>query len=47
LIEHFYEILPFALTNAQERVINDILNDLASSQPMNRLVQGDVGAAKP
>jgi ATP-dependent DNA helicase RecG len=46
LIEHFYEILPFALTNAQERVINDILNDLASSQPMNRLVQGDVGAGK-
>jgi ATP-dependent DNA helicase RecG len=46
LIEHFYEILPFALTNAQERVINDILNDLASAEPMNRLVQGDVGAGK-
>ena len=46
LIEHFYEILPFAMTNAQERVINDILNDLASPQPMNRLVQGDVGAGK-
>ncbi|MEO6861778.1 MAG: DEAD/DEAH box helicase, partial [Microcoleus sp.] len=46
LIEHFYEILPFAMTNAQKRVINDILNDLASPQPMNRLVQGDVGAGK-
>jgi ATP-dependent DNA helicase RecG len=46
LIEHFYEILPFALTNAQQRVINDILNDLASAEPMNRLVQGDVGAGK-
>ncbi|NJR23835.1 MAG: ATP-dependent DNA helicase RecG [Richelia sp. CSU_2_1] len=46
LIEHFYEILPFALTNAQQRVINDILNDLASTEPMNRLVQGDVGAGK-
>ncbi len=46
LIEHFYEILPFALTNAQQRVINDILNDLASPSPMNRLVQGDVGAGK-
>ena len=46
LIEHFYEILPFALTGAQQRVINDILNDLASAQPMNRLVQGDVGAGK-
>ncbi len=46
LIQHFYEILPFALTNAQQRVINDILNDLASPSPMNRLVQGDVGAGK-
>lgn len=46
LIEHFYQILPFALTNAQQRVINDILNDLASPSPMNRLVQGDVGAGK-
>lgn len=46
LIKHFYQILPFALTNAQQRVINDILNDLASPSPMNRLVQGDVGAGK-
>ena len=46
LIEHFYEILPFALTNAQERVINDILNDLTWAEPMTRLVLGDDGAGK-
>jgi ATP-dependent DNA helicase RecG len=46
LIEKFYEILPFKLTNAQSRVINDILNDLQKSTPMNRLVQGDVGSGK-
>lgn len=46
LIEQFYKILPFQLTNAQKRVINDILNDLTSPAPMNRLVQGDVGAGK-
>jgi ATP-dependent DNA helicase RecG len=46
LIEKFSEILPFQLTGAQQRVINDILNDLQQSTPMNRLVQGDVGSGK-
>lgn len=46
LVENFYEILPFELTNAQQRVINDILTDLQKSTPMNRLVQGDVGSGK-
>ncbi|MBI1241477.1 ATP-dependent DNA helicase RecG [Umezakia ovalisporum] len=46
LIEKFSEILPFQLTNAQQRVVNDILNDLAKSTPMNRLIQGDVGSGK-
>jgi len=46
LIEKFYEILPFQLTGAQQRVINDILNDLQKPAPMNRLVQGDVGSGK-
>ncbi|GAB4196427.1 MAG: ATP-dependent DNA helicase RecG [Coleofasciculaceae cyanobacterium] len=46
LIDRFYQVLPFKLTNAQQRVINDILNDLQSSNPMNRLVQGDVGSGK-
>ncbi|GBF81949.1 ATP-dependent DNA helicase RecG [Aphanothece sacrum] len=46
LIENFNELLPFALTNAQKRVINEILEDLTLETPMNRLVQGDVGAGK-
>ncbi len=46
LIDQFNQLLPFELTNAQKRVINDILNDLQSSTPMNRLVQGDVGSGK-
>jgi len=46
LIDEFYQLLPFKLTGAQTRVLNDILNDLQSSVPMNRLVQGDVGSGK-
>lgn len=46
LIEQFYALLPFRLTGAQERVVNDILNDLQQGTPMNRLVQGDVGSGK-
>lgn len=46
LIEKFYKLLPFQLTAAQNRVIDEILNDLKSTTPMNRLVQGDVGAGK-
>ncbi|WP_066379468.1 MULTISPECIES: ATP-dependent DNA helicase RecG [unclassified Anabaena] len=46
LIEKFYEVLPFQLTGAQQRVLNDILNDLQKTTPMNRLVQGDVGSGK-
>ena len=38
--------LPFALTGAQERVRNEIAADLARPQPMNRLLQGDVGSGK-
>ncbi|NPV86018.1 MAG: ATP-dependent DNA helicase RecG [Anaerolineae bacterium] len=38
--------LPFALTNAQRRAIEDICADLASGHPMNRLLQGDVGSGK-
>ncbi|HEX9007862.1 MAG TPA: DEAD/DEAH box helicase, partial [Patescibacteria group bacterium] len=46
LREQFYSQLPFSLTSAQHRVINDILNDMTSKTPMNRLVQGDVGSGK-
>lgn len=43
----FYrEVLPFQLTGAQKRVMQDIRNDLVSGQQMNRLVQGDVGSGK-
>jgi len=38
--------LPFTLTNAQVRVGQEIQHDLASGQPMLRLVQGDVGSGK-
>ncbi|PAX53485.1 ATP-dependent DNA helicase RecG [Brunnivagina elsteri] len=46
LIEEFYKILPFELTGAQQRVVNDILDDLQKNVPMNRLIQGDVGSGK-
>ncbi len=40
------ESLPFPLTNAQTRVVRDILRDQKSIAPMNRLIQGDVGSGK-
>ncbi len=46
LIDQFYQVLPFQLTDAQQRVVNDILHDLQQPVPMNRLVQGDVGSGK-
>lgn len=39
-------VLPFTLTGAQDRVIAELGQDMASPLPMNRLVQGDVGAGK-
>jgi len=46
LIDQFYGILPFQLTNAQQRVLDDIYHDLQQPVPMNRLIQGDVGSGK-
>lgn len=38
--------LPFPLTGAQKRVLEDIIVDIGSGRPMNRLIQGDVGSGK-
>jgi ATP-dependent DNA helicase RecG len=40
------ERLPYELTGAQQRTLQDLRSDLASGQPMNRLLQGDVGSGK-
>jgi len=40
------EVLPFSLTRAQQRVIAEIVADMAADYPMHRLLQGDVGSGK-
>ena len=42
----FYRALPFSLTGAQRRAIDDAARDMCAGRPMNRLVQGDVGSGK-
>ncbi|HSW07166.1 ATP-dependent DNA helicase RecG [Aquabacterium sp.] len=46
LHERLLAALPFSLTAAQRRVADEIAHDIARAQPMNRLLQGDVGAGK-
>jgi len=46
LVMRVHDILPFRLTNAQQRVLEVIFRDMAAPHPMNRLVQGDVGSGK-
>ena len=46
LVMNFIKSLPFNLTSAQQRAVNEILNDLNSTKPMQRLLQGDVGSGK-
>ncbi len=46
LTEKLLENLPFDLTQAQARVIEEIKQDMESNKPMNRLLQGDVGSGK-
>lgn len=46
LVKGLRKHLPFSLTKAQERVWAEISNDMQSAQPMQRLLQGDVGSGK-
>jgi len=46
LSKAFQAALPFKLTNAQQRVLDEIRADLRQQYPMQRLLQGDVGAGK-
>ncbi len=45
-IDRFTATLPFELTRAQQRVVTEILGDMAEPHPMMRLIQGDVGSGK-
>ncbi|MEI7991514.1 MAG: ATP-dependent DNA helicase RecG [Actinomycetota bacterium] len=46
LVEQFHANLPYSLTGAQQRAIDEITEDLAAPHAMHRLLQGDVGAGK-
>ena len=45
-MDGFYQALPFSLTGAQRRCVDEALSDMVSGVPMNRLCQGDVGSGK-
>jgi ATP-dependent DNA helicase RecG len=45
-LQAFVHSLPFTLTSAQQRVLQEIVADLRRAEPMNRLLQGDVGSGK-
>ncbi len=46
LLRDFFNELPFQLTTAQQRCLDEIHRDMASGAPMNRLLHGDVGSGK-
>ncbi len=46
LVDSFVSALPYTLTGAQQRVIEEIRADLAAAEPMHRLLQGEVGSGK-
>jgi len=45
-IDKFIKKLPFKLTSAQKRAVEDLLSDLCENNPMNRILEGDVGSGK-
>lgn len=45
-MEEFFDSLPFSLTGAQRRAIDEMLCDMASGKRMSRILQGDVGSGK-
>jgi len=45
-LRKFTDSLPFSLTSAQQKVVREIESDMMSTEPMNRLIQGDVGSGK-
>ncbi len=46
LVSRFLKALPFRLTPAQQRALEEVMRDLAQPHPMQRLLQGDVGSGK-
>ncbi len=46
LLTEFYKSLPFDLTDAQKCCVKEIIHDMRSHLPMNRMLQGDVGSGK-
>ena len=46
LVSEFFASVPFDLTGAQKRALDEIANDMGSPIPMHRLLQGDVGSGK-